>query len=99
MRRREIEDYLYDPDVIEKFLVDNACDLSTIDSIHSAVEALEVEGKTGKRVSKQMFQTIKKSTGLKNLGQDEREFALVSLVPALMQTPHVVEELEQDIFG
>ena len=102
LRRRELEEYLYDPEVLRKFLRTEGCEESVVDIVLSKRESL-VNGQPGpkniKDVSRQLLVAIRKSTGLPNLGNDGKQFASQFLVPALRKTHVVYGEIREDVFG
>lgn len=102
LRRREIEDYLYDPEVLRAFLERADCDASVVKGVLKKRELL-VRGQRGpqniKDVSRELLQVIRKATELPNLGNNREEFALQFLVPALQKTRQIFEELREDVFG
>ena len=101
LRRRELENYLYDPDVLKTFLLMNdkkeAEDivLGALEKVLSGNDATTADMK---KVTQELFASIKTATSLSNLGNNRSEFALQHLVPALKNTPDVLQELEEDIF-
>ena len=101
LRRREIENYLYDPDVLRTFLrIINKNELA--DSIlHRRGELLltkEASGDNVKAISRELFIHIKQTTRRGDLGNTREEFAKQHLVPALKATSHVLQQLGEDIF-
>ena len=50
-------------------------------------------------VSRDLFAAIRSETGLRNLGNNRREFVSQFLVPALRKTRVVYQELREDVFG
>ena len=102
LRRRELEEYLYDPGVLRTFLRGQGCDAPVVDSVLNERESL-LDGQSGppriKDVSRQLFEAIRKSTRLPNLGNSRQQFASQFLVPALRKTRDVYEELRGDVFG
>lgn len=102
LRRREIEDYLYDPAVLRTFLGEVGCDPAEVDRI--LIGRKELLGRQGgpqnvKKVSRDLLEMIRRVTGLGNLGNNREQFALQFLVPALQETSEVFEELREDVFG
>ena len=103
LSRRELENYLYDPEVLKTFL-------SMRDKEECAEEILEYhekkllsgsameEADLTKDKTRNLFAFIKKSTQLGNLGNKRDEFALYHLAPALRQTSSVYQKLRADIF-
>ena len=102
LRRRELEEYLYDPEVLRTFLQTEGCEESVVETVLSRREAL-VNGQAGpkniKDVSRQLFAAIRRDSLLPNLGNDREEFASQFLVPALRKTHVAYEELREDVFG
>ena len=102
LRRRELEEYLYDPEVLRTFLQTVGCEEGVAERILGERESL-VNGQAGpkniKDVSRQVFAAIRRETRLPNLGNRREEFALQFLVPALRKTPAVYRELREDLFS
>ena len=102
LRRREFEEYLYDPEVLRTFLRTEGCEESVVERVLSNRESL-VNGQPGpkniKDVSRPLFAAIRNTTGLPNLGNTREQFAAQFLVPALRSTHMVYEELREDVFG
>ena len=102
LSRREIEEYLYDPEVLRTFLDTAGCGDTVVEEVLQERESL-VNAPTGpknvKDVSRELFAKIRNATGLPNLGNSREEFASQFLVPALVRTPCVYEELHEDVFG
>lgn len=102
LRRREIEDYLYDPEVLRTFLEGADCDALVVEEVLKKRELL-VKSQHGpqniKDVSRELLQVIRDTTKLPNLGNNREEFALQFLVPALQKTRKIFEELREDVFG
>ena len=102
LRRRELEEYLYDPEVLRTFLQTVGCEEGLAERVLKKRESL-VKGATGpeniKAVSRQVFAVIRHETRLQNLGNKREEFALQFLVPALRKTPAVYKELREDVFS
>ena len=101
LRRREIENYLYDPDVIATFLAKHDR-VELTDSLRSGLQ--EILGETSielgdvKAHIRTMFELIRTETNLPNLGNTRKEFALHHLAPALRETPRIFNELREDVF-
>ena len=102
LRRRELEDYLYDPAVLQTFLEEERCEHTVVETVLNERDAL-VNGHAGpnnvKDVSRNLFAAIRRVTALPNLGNNREEFALEFLVPALRNTPGVYDQLREDVFG
>ena len=102
LRRREIEDYLYDTEVLRTFLKSQDCDDEVADKVLAKQQEL-LNNQTGpsniKEVSRPLFAFIRQATGISNLGNTREEFARQFLVVALKKTPTVFKELQEDIFG
>ena len=102
LRRRELEEYLYDGDVLRTFLRKQGCDDSVVDAVLSERSSLldRLSGpKNVKDVSRQLFDVIRSVTKLQNLGNNREQFASQFLMPALRETPIVHQELREDVFG
>ncbi len=102
LRRRELEEYLYDPEVLRTFLETVGCEEAVVETVLKERESL-LNGQHGpnniKDVSRDLFAVIRSSTKLQNLGNNREEFALQFLVPALGKTHVVYQELREDVFG
>ena len=102
LRRRELEEYLYDPEVLRTFLQTADCEEAVVETVLREREAL-VGGQRGpkniKDVSRKLFEKIRLVTSLPYLGNNRDEFAFQFLVPALAKTQVVYKELREDVFG
>ena len=102
LRRRELEEYLYDQEVLRTFLRSRDCENTVVEKVLDRRQSL-LDGQTGpkkiKDVSREMFAMIRDETGLSNLGNSREQFAAQFLVPALGNTPDVYQELREDVFG
>ena len=102
LRRRELENYLYDPDVLKTFLSNNGR-VTAVNSVLAKqtqlLEGISVATADMKKVSQKLLATIRQLTKIANLGNSRIEFAQQHLVPALRQTPSVLQELERDLFS
>ncbi len=102
LRRRELEEYLYAPEVICTFLTSNECNNMIIAEILDVQKQI-VESQSGpanmKDASRCLFETIRQKTKILNLGNTREEFAFQFLVPALRETQAVFDELREDVFG
>ena len=101
--RRELENYLYDPEVLKTFLKVNRKEECAEGILKEHKKELlsgsaMVEADLTKDKTRKLFAFIKKSTQLSNLGNKRDEFALYHLAPALRQTPDVYRELRADVF-
>ena len=100
LKRREIENYLYDPDVLKTFLKNNdKHDLidRILDKRRELLDDTRMIADV-KKISQELFQYIKRETRLDYLGNTRKEFALEYLIPALMDTPCIYEELVGVVF-
>lgn len=101
LRRRELENYLFDFRVITTFL-EKHDKLECVESIYEQHEDLFGDENFGiNDVKAQMglvFETIKNETGIPTWGRNRKEFAKHFLVPALIEKSEVFEELRGDIF-
>lgn len=100
LRRRELENYLYDPDVLKTFLKENDKEelQSDILEMRDKLLATSEVNDDVKAVSRDLFDYIKRQTRIPMLGHKRVGFALAHLVPALMETPCVFQELLEDVF-
>ena len=101
LRRREIENYLYDPDVLRTFL--KMIDQEQISDgiLQRRTDLLLTDAGAGeniKAISRELFGHIKKTVRRGDLGNTREEFAKQHLIPALRATSHVLCELEEDVF-
>ena len=102
LRRRELEEYLYDPAVLRTFLHTAGCGEAAVEKVLNERESLvsrQVGPNNIKDVSRDLFAMIRRVTKLANLGNSREEFACEFLVPALGKTPGVYDELRKDVFG
>ena len=100
LRRRELENYLYDPDVLRTFLVQNGQE-SLIDTVLNRRQELLDDSQMPddiKNTTQQLLVHIRSVTQITNLGNRREGFALSHLVPALRATPDVFQELLEDVF-
>ena len=100
LRRRELENYLYDPEVLRSFLRRNEQqDLANdiLDKREELLESLDMPDNVN-AITRELFEYIKAKTGIPALGRRRRRFALSQLVPALRETPSVFQELQEDVF-
>ncbi len=96
LRRREIENYLYDSRVLRAFFAEHGKDefAETILSHFSA----ELASDDLKPVIPELFAAIRARSGIARLGNSHPEFALRHLAPALARTKDVRDELCHDVF-
>ena len=100
LSRRELENYLYDSDVLRTFLEKNEKQ-DVVDAILSRRDELLASSQMPdelKDVTRQLFDCIRTMTRIPTLGRNREVFALAHLVPALRDTPNVLSELEHDVF-
>ena len=100
LRRREIENYLWDKAVIRKALQNNGIADAEIDNILVAYpfsNACEDDMRIGNH-QQALFEKIRKAEGASRLDRSRREFAFAHLAPALRQTEEVYRELREDVF-
>ena len=100
LRRREIENYLWDKAVIRKALQNNSMSDAVIDSILETYPFTKPTEDDMKKCNRQqsMFEKIRNADGASRLGRNRREFASDHLAPALRQTEEVYRELHEDVF-
>lgn len=99
LSRREIEDYLFDPEVLRTFLTQYGSKDVDIDCILEKRNELVERCKTVKKATKALFAFIEKTTTIAYLGDSVDDFALEYLVPALVETSSILQQLDDDIFG
>ena len=102
LRRRELEEYLYDPEVLRTFLEMEGCEEAVVETVVSRRASLlneQLGTKNIKGVSRGLFMAIRSATGLPNLGNTREEFVSQFLVPALGRTHVVFQDLREDVFG
>ena len=100
LRRREIENYLWDKAVIRKALQNNGIADAEIDNILVAYpfsNACEDDMRIGNH-QQALFEKMRKAEGASRLDRSRREFAFAHLAPALRQTEEVYRELREDVF-
>ena len=101
LKRRELENYLYDPDVLRTFLKNNEKEDSLDNILMKRQELLNCSPKPDddlKAITQELLRHIRHQTRLPNLGNSRKEFALEHLIPALIETPNVFDELTEVIF-
>ena len=101
LSRRELEDYLYDTEVLQRFLVRHEKHELIDDILGKQQELLrgaEMPEST-KPITQELFEYIKNKTRIPWLGRNRRQFALAELIPALKETPEVLSLLQEDIFS
>ena len=99
--RRELENYLYDPKVLSTFC-DRIGEAEKAGEVLRKYEELvggQEENADIKRISRSLFEFIRRVTKHGRLGKSRNEFEKDHLVPSLKQTEEVLHELERDIFG
>ena len=99
---RELENYLFAPDVISTFCKQSGRSEAISDILkktHELLDGKSPEYADFRPITRELFEYIKTTTDLENLGKNRREFAVEHLVPALQKTPTVFEQLKRDIFG
>ena len=96
LSRRELENYLYDPEVILTFFKTHG----HTDIPQNIREILVDDPIAGdiKQISREVLDATRKVLPPGFLGNNRQEFESSHLVPALMGTPSIVQELEEDIF-
>ena len=100
LRRREIENYLWDKAVIRKALQNNCLEDSVINCILETYPFSNSSEDDMKKCNQQqaLFEKIRKAKGAKGLGRNYKEFASDHLATALRQTEEVYRELHEDVF-
>ena len=95
--RRELENYLYDPEVLSTLFNQHG-----LDELPDTVRCLLVDSQTGdtRQTSRQVLLEARRALpeGV-FLGNTRQEFEIAHLIPALRSTVAVYQELAVDIFG
>ena len=102
LTRRELENYLYAPEVLTTFCKRESQEESASDILEKANDLLNgavLESADFKPITRELFSYIRLKTSIQNLGNDREQFAFDYLVPALIESPTIFRELERDIFG
>ena len=102
LTRRELENYLYAPEVLNTFCKQANKSEYSDDILAKTQELLAgspPEYFDFKTINQRLLAYIRTTTQIPNLGNDRSQFALEHLVPALRSTPTVFEELKSDVFG
>ena len=96
LRRRELENYLYDSTVLRTFFQTYGRE-----GLPQTIEVLLVDSVAGdvRCARQEILVEAKKALPEERLGRSSREFELSYLVPALIGTESVYRELEEDIFS
>ncbi len=100
LMRRELENYLYDPEVLRTFLHKHDKEHLT-DSVLGKREELLASSQMPddvKAITRELFQFIKQATRIPTLGNSREGFAVTHLAPALKDSPGVLSELEREVF-
>ena len=100
LQRRELENYLYDPEVLATFLrdIDQSNVEPTVREFVSQRATPSIETCDVKQFSRELLELIRQSVSATNLGNNRREFELQFLAPAIAKTLPVFEELQSSVF-
>ena len=100
LRRREIENYLWDKAVIRKALENNGLEATAIDEVLDAYPFSNLNDVDMKKCNRlqALFNNIRRAGSEKKLGRTRREFASDHLALALRDTDVVYRELMEDVF-
>ena len=101
LRRREIENYLWDESVVRKALQNIGAEDTIIDGILEAYPFSIPTTDDMKRDNQQQsfFERIRKAGGVSLPGRNPKEFASAHLARALRETEGVYQELHEDVFS
>ena len=101
LRRREIENYLWDKEVIRKALQNLGASASVIDSILGSYPFPNPREDDMKVDNHQqiLFEEIRRADGVSRPGRNRKEFASAHLARALRETNGIYKELHEDVFG
>ena len=100
LRRREIENYLWDKAVVRKALHDIGADEDVIEDILKTYPFLNPKRDDMKKnnAQQEFFEKIRYAKGVEFPGRNRQEFVHAHLVPALRETEEVYQELYEDVF-
>ena len=101
LRRREIENYLWDTAVVRRALENIGAQDGVIDSILESYpfsNPREDDMKVGNH-QQMFFEMIRRADGVSRPGRSRREFASAHLAWALRETEEVYQELHEDVFS
>ena len=101
LRRREIENYLWDRAVVRKALQNIGAGDAAIDSIleeYPFPNPREDDMKVDNQ-QQMLFEKIRKAEGVSFPGRNRKEFAFAHLTLALRETEEVYQELHEDVFA
>ena len=101
LRRREIENYLWDPAVVRTALNNMGASGSVVNEILNGYPFENPQSDDMKKDNQQQFffESIRRLLSELLPGRNRREFVSAHLAPALRGTPLVFDELLDDIFG
>ena len=100
LRRREIENYLWDKAVVHKALQNMGATDSAIESILEEYPFPSPKQDDMKTDNQQQvfFEKIRRAEGVSLPGRNRMEFAFAYLAQALRETEGVYQELQEDVF-
>ena len=100
LRRREIENYLWDKSVVRKALANIGAEATEIHEVLKSYPFHDCNSDDMKSNNQLqvLFETIRRMANIANPGRNRREFAFAHLAIALRETEEVYEELAEDIF-
>ena len=100
LRRREIENYVWDKSVVHKALQNIGLENTVIAGILNEYPFPNPEQDDMKKDNHQQtfFERIRRTEGISLPGRNRREFVFSHLAPALRQTEAVYQELRADVF-
>ena len=100
LRRRELENYLYDPEVLRTFLNMNNMECLGDNIVEKRNELLDDAKMPDdlKYITQGLFEHIRTTTRISTLGRRRENFAISHLIPALKKTPSIFQYLLEDIF-
>lgn len=100
LRRREIENYLWDKAVIERALQGLGVGKAAIQSIlldYPICNPID-DDMSQTHFQRALFEKVRALEGVSGQGRDRKEFILAHLAPAIRGTEAVYRELEEDVF-
>ena len=101
LRRREIENYLWDSAVIRRALQNIGAQNAVIDNVLESYPFSNPREDDMKKGTDQQvfFETIRRADGVSLPGRNRKEFAFAHLAWALRETEDVYQELHEDVFA
>ena len=99
--RREIENYLWDKDVVRKALHNFGTNHDIIENLlkEYPFQNPKVDDLKAGNLLQDFFEKIRRADGISQPGRNHKEFAFSHLAQALRETEAVFQELRDEVFG